>query len=610
MFTLVQAGVPCKWINDSQCLLLEWFDVICESPSQVYHHAIPFCPSSSWLHKYYTAEDLQVVKVIKGLSAEWGMCACTVTLADTPVSLAHLGDTIIVGLGSGDIIMLDRITGSQTAVLSGHTSWVTSLAFLPDGTSLVSGSHDQTIKLCDVQTGGVVKTFHGHTQFIHSVSISADCTMIASGSSDETIRLWNIQTEECCQVIEQQDLVFHAKFSPINPHHLISVSGNKVWHWDINGHQTKPAHNGSHITFSLDGTQFVLCFGGDIIVQNTDSGEVMAKFHVDSTTYDCCFSPDGSLIAVAAGHIAYVWDTTSSHPHPIKTFVGHTDKISSLIFSSPSSLISSSYDESVKFWQIGALQTDQVVTGPESIPLTSAPIRSIILEAEDGIAVSSDLEGVVRTWDILTGLCNATFQTPAKDPDWSGVQLVKGRLIYIYYMDRYEKLYIWDVEDGELLQTVPLREDSNNIEDFKISEDGSRFVCLHWEFLRVWSIQTGEVVGEVELEDYIVNGSLNIDGSGVWVYSPWSEPLGWDFGIQGSPPVQLSNSPPLHHNYIKLWDIIQESRVRDPVTGKVVFQLPGRFVDPFDAWWDNWYLVAGYESGEVLILDFKYVLSR
>jgi len=609
IFTLVQAGVPCKWARDSQRLLLEWFDPIYNSPVQLYHHALPFCPSSSWLHKCYTTEDLQVVKVVKGLPVEWGMCTRTVTLANIPLALACWKDTILVSLVSGDIITFDRITGSQMAILSGHTDWVRSLAFWPDGTSLVSGSDDRTIKLWDMQTGGVVKTFYGHIDCILSVSISADCTTIASGSRDGTIHLWDIQTEECYHVIRQQDWVDSVRFSPTDPHHLISVSGDKVWHWDINGCQTNPEQDCDYIAFSLDGSWFVLCQGRDIVVQNTDSGVIVANFHVDSSILACCLSPDGRLTAVAAGHTAYVWDTTNSHPHPIKTFVGHTHDITSLVFSSPFSLISLSHDRTVKFWQIGALPTDPVVTGPESTPLTSAPIRSITLLAEDGIAISSDSEGVVRTWDISTGLCNVTFQTPAKDPDRSGVQLVNGRLIFIYHVDQDEKLYIWDVENGELLQTVTLGKDGNRyIEDFQISEDGLRVACLYGQLVRAWSIQTGVVVGEVGLEKCQVMRCLTMDGSGVWVHSPESEPLGWNFGIPGSLPVQLSNSPLLHPNNTKVWDI-DSSRIKDTVTGEVVFQLAKRFAN-FTYWqWDGQYLVAGYNSGEVLILDFKHVLS-
>ena len=82
--------------------------------------------------------------------------------------------------------------------------------------------------------------------------------------------------------------------------------------------------------------------------------------------------------------------------------------------------------------------------------------------------------------------------------------------------------------------------------------------------------------------------------------------MGWDFGVPGSHPVQLSNTSLLHPNYTKLWDIAQ-SRIKDAATGKVVFQLAGGLVNPVDSQWDGRYLVAGYESGEVLILDFNHM---
>ena len=46
------------------------------------------------------------------------------------------------------------------------------------------------------------------------------------------------------------------------------------------------------------------------------------------------------------------------------------------------------------------------------------------------------------------------------------------------------------------------------------------------------------------------------------------------------------------------------------VTGKEIFQLVGRYADPYDAQWDGRYLVAGYMSGEVLILDFNHMVPQ
>jgi len=200
------------------------------------------------------------------------MCYRTVPLGYQPLALTCWKDSIAAGLESGKIITLTRITGSQTAVLSEHTKAVSSLTFSPDGSFLVSGSSDNTIKLWDIQTGGVAKTFYGHTYHVLSVSISANCTTIASGSKDRTIRLWDIQTEECYCIIEQLDWVESLRFSPKDPQHLISVSDYKVQHWDTNGCQINSPHNGSHIAFSLDGTQIVSCQQKDILVQDSNYG--------------------------------------------------------------------------------------------------------------------------------------------------------------------------------------------------------------------------------------------------------------------------------------------------------------------------------------------------
>jgi WD40 repeat protein len=192
------------------------------------------------------------------------------------MSLACWKDTIAVGLVSGDIIILDAVTGGQLAILSGHTGWMRSLAFSSDGTSLVSGSDDKTLKLWDMQTGGVVRTFQGHTGPVYSVSISSDCTTIASGSNDGTVHLWNFQTGECYCVLELQEAVDSVQFSPTDPQHLISVSDHVVQQWDTNGHQIKSTYEGSDATFSSDGAQIV--YGGNIVtVRDSGSGAITAK---------------------------------------------------------------------------------------------------------------------------------------------------------------------------------------------------------------------------------------------------------------------------------------------------------------------------------------------
>ena len=605
---LIQVGIPCKWTNDSKNLLLEHFDIIHNSPSQLYHSVLHLCPSSSWLHSFYSVEPLLKIKVIKGLPVEWGACYRTVSLGSNALDLSYWNNTIAVS-GEKDIIILNAITGSQTATLSGHTGWVMSVAFSPDGRSLVSGSNDRTVKLWDIQTGGVIGTFHGHTASIYHVSISADCARIASGSRDLTVCLWDTQTGECYCTTKLQDAVFYVSFSPINPQHITVISGSKVWQWDVNGHQVLPICNGSYIAFSPDHTQFVLCNGKVVTVQVSNSGAIVAEFHVTDDVYHCCFSPDGKLIAAAAGRTAYVWDITSPDPHLIETFVSNAASVSSLTFSSPSSLILAEH-QLVTFWKIGGMPTGPVITNPRSTLFTSPSIKSVSLQARAGIAISSDADGVVKIWDILTGLCKESFQIPAASDvnlGQSSARVVDGRLIFVWYESG--GVHIWDAQKGELLQTL----DSSWCMDLRISGDGSKVFGLVGGFIQVWSMWTWEPVDKVKLglEGILYLDSLCTDNSKVWVHSQDSPAQeGWDFGISGSSPVPFDPStgrPYLDFIGGASWQIRSPSWIKNTVTGKEVFQLSGRYAKPKAVQWDGQYLVAGYTSGEVLILDFHHV---
>jgi len=318
----------------------------------------------------------------------------------------------------------------------------------------------------------------------------------------------------------------------------------------------------------------------------------------------CCFSPDGRLVAVSAGYTAYVWDISSSIPHLAETLIGHTSLITSLVFSSPSSLISTSNDQLIKFWQIGTSSMDIVETDPKTIPFTSALIKSITLQAEDGIIITSDSNGMGRIWDISTGIRKASFRTPANASQYRDIRLIDGRIIIVWHTDR--EIRIWDIDKGELPQTVNTPGDQKELEDLKISADGSKIFCLYEKFIKVWSLWTGMAVTIVRVGIMGLQWSLTVDGSRVWVHCPQSEYQGWDFRISGSSPIPLPSRPTLYFSDTMVWDT-RLSRIEDTVARQVIFQLSGRFLNPIDVQCGNYYLVAYYGSGELLILDFNHV---
>ncbi|MEE1000646.1 MAG: hypothetical protein U0L37_01625 [Bacteroidales bacterium] len=74
--------------------------------------------------------------------------------------------------------------------LEGHSHEVESVAYSPDGTKIISGSLDETIKIWDTNTGECLKTLMGHIGPVWSVAFSPDGTKIVSGSDDKTVKIW------------------------------------------------------------------------------------------------------------------------------------------------------------------------------------------------------------------------------------------------------------------------------------------------------------------------------------------------------------------------------------------------------------------------------------
>ena len=69
-----------------------------------------------------------------------------------------------------------------------------SVVFSPDGSHVVSGSGDNTVRIWNAATGESEAELKGHSSWVNSVVFSPDGSRVVSGSDDNTVRIWNIST--------------------------------------------------------------------------------------------------------------------------------------------------------------------------------------------------------------------------------------------------------------------------------------------------------------------------------------------------------------------------------------------------------------------------------
>jgi WD40 repeat protein len=88
-----------------------------------------------------------------------------------------------------EIALWDLATGRVLAVLKGHTVWVWTASFSPDGRTLASGDDSGAIKLWNVASGQEMLTLENYTSSVKSLAFSQDSrTLVSCG--DGEIRLW------------------------------------------------------------------------------------------------------------------------------------------------------------------------------------------------------------------------------------------------------------------------------------------------------------------------------------------------------------------------------------------------------------------------------------
>ncbi|MGW4565863.1 WD40 repeat domain-containing serine/threonine protein kinase [Streptomyces sp. NPDC004561] len=297
--------------------------------------------------------------------------------------------------------------GPLPVTLYGHESYITGLAFSPNGRTLLTGSNDGTARLWDLA---------GHRQAgrplavgplaVSGVAFSPDGRTVATGNLDGTVQLWDAaghrQLAHFLRV--GANPVESLAFSPDGRTLATGDGHGDTRLWDVADRKQLGQPLGrapfviiNCVVFSPDGRTLATA-GSDGAVRLWDVashqqlGQPLGSF---INTTSVAFSPDGRTLAAADwDHTTRLWDVAS---HRQVARLPDTQIVTWVAFSPDGHTLATANTYEVRLWDAaGHRQTGQIrsgaVTSPECVAFSPDGRTLAIGGADD--------DGAVQLWDV------------------------------------------------------------------------------------------------------------------------------------------------------------------------------------------------------------------
>lgn len=349
------------------------------------------------------------------------------------VAFSPDGHTLAVGGAGKRIYMLDVASGNIQKTFAGH--WMNSMAFSPDGNSLMAAVGDG-VEVWDVRTGKPVKTLEGFGEEIRRVQFSLDGNSLDTFTREATLKRWALDTGRNLPSAPALDSASAARLAITRDGKFAASAseGNSIRIWEIAGGKTLQKLIGhtdeiASASFSPDGKTLVSgSMDHSLRFWDLGSGK-MLRIIKTSSVKGTVFSPDGRLIATGGiadvlsakelmtldresalrrirstapeGRIS-LWDSTTGIE--FRTLEGHSAAVLSLDWSPDGkTLASGGHDHIVKLWD--------VQTGLElhSLAGHTEGVNSVDYSPDGKTLASGSGDRSVKLWRPVDGKLLATL---------------------------------------------------------------------------------------------------------------------------------------------------------------------------------------------------------
>ncbi|MEZ4672274.1 MAG: TIR domain-containing protein [Anaerolineae bacterium] len=332
----------------------------------------------------------------------------------TSITVLKPSPLLVLGASDYGISIWNTNSAEKIATLRGHTHTVSDLTSTPDGTILISGSYDNTIRFWSVRKLSSPSSYHRHKDRVNSVAISRDNHYLMTGagtwrSAEDTVSLWDMSSGN-----RTNKLVGHSNWVrtvAITPDSRLGVSSsydNTVMVWDLESGQSLYTF-GAHLNWvsavaTVSNTLIASASMNTIHIWKIYSGEIVQTLQHNSREINAlAVSRDGKLLASGSvDRSVVIWDTGSGST--LVSFTAHDSMLTSLAFDPTGFyLFTSGWEPEIKIWDIKAQKLIATLRDHTDW------VRAIAVSVDGKFLISASKDKTIKLWDIANYSVLGTF---------------------------------------------------------------------------------------------------------------------------------------------------------------------------------------------------------
>lgn len=455
------------------------------------------------------------------------------------VAISPDGRFVATGLSDSNVFVWALESGEITLFFGDHRLPVTALAYLPDGSAILSAASNE-LYLFSTEGGAILRQLrHPGGVIVNAVAVSPDGTQALSGAGDGSLVLWDLETGGTIGQIEaHSDAVTAVAFSNDGRLAFSASVDDTVQVWNLADGtliQTLrvPGDDLLALTVNPNTTEIIVGLRlGGLIRWNYVTTETMAFGTVSLYTHSgavnsVAYNPSGSwVISGGEDQRVIVWDVATGAA--IQLFETHQGAVNGVAFSPDGrTALSGGDDNFVYWWNTVPSEVDRVLAQNRLRDELKDNILSTAYDPTGNFLLATDLYTHLVLYNTNTGRTQRIYQegprasahtdainTIAFNPD--GTRFVTG--------GDDNRLLVWDTASGQILARYEGHTSGVSVATF--SPDGTQVLSGDQDgVVHLWDANTGALIyalskdettthrGEVRSLAFSPNGNVAISGA-------------------------------------------------------------------------------------------------